>query len=77
MREPEVIDFYERMTDLGITVWVDGGWGVDSLLGRQTRLHKDLDIAIQERMSKNCGEFWKHKDMKRSSWKSLDRTISC
>jgi lincosamide nucleotidyltransferase A/C/D/E len=27
-------------------VWIDGGWGVDALLGRQTRLHADLDLAI-------------------------------
>ncbi|NOH01583.1 MAG: aminoglycoside nucleotidyltransferase [Chloroflexi bacterium] len=29
-----------------IDVCVDGGWGVDALLGEQTRLHADLDIAI-------------------------------
>lgn len=29
-----------------ITVWVDGGWGVDALLGEQTRLHNDLDLAL-------------------------------
>jgi lincosamide nucleotidyltransferase A/C/D/E len=28
-------------------VWVDGGWGVDALLGRQTRPHDDLDIAVK------------------------------
>jgi lincosamide nucleotidyltransferase A/C/D/E len=28
------------------TVWIDGGWGVDALLGRQTRLHLDLDLAL-------------------------------
>jgi lincosamide nucleotidyltransferase A/C/D/E len=27
-------------------VWIDGGWGVDALLGRQTRLNADLDLAI-------------------------------
>jgi lincosamide nucleotidyltransferase A/C/D/E len=27
-------------------VWVDGGWTVDALVGRQTRLHDDLDLAI-------------------------------
>jgi lincosamide nucleotidyltransferase A/C/D/E len=32
-----------------VTVWVDGGWGVDALLGEQTRPHKDLDIAIEEK----------------------------
>ena len=30
-------------------VVVDGGWGVDALLGRQTRSHGDLDIAISHK----------------------------
>lgn len=30
----------------GITFWIDGGWGVDALLGEQTRAHSDLDIII-------------------------------
>jgi lincosamide nucleotidyltransferase A/C/D/E len=25
-------------------VWLAGGWGVDALLGRQTREHRDLDL---------------------------------
>ncbi len=29
-----------------IEVTVDGGWGVDALLGQQTRKHADLDIVI-------------------------------
>jgi hypothetical protein len=32
-----------------IDVWIDGGWGVDALLGEQTRAHRDLDIAGQHR----------------------------
>lgn len=28
--------------------WVEGGWGVDALLGHQTRDHGDLDLAIDE-----------------------------
>lgn len=31
----------------GIEVWLDGGWGVDALLGAQTRPHKDLDIILR------------------------------
>ncbi|MEV6349650.1 hypothetical protein [Actinoplanes sp. NPDC051851] len=39
-----------RLADLvGARLWVDGGWGVDALLGRQTREHGDLDVAIEER----------------------------
>ena len=30
----------------GIEVYADGGWGVDALLGIQTRAHDDLDIAL-------------------------------
>lgn len=30
----------------GVTGWVDGGWGVDALLGRTTREHTDLDLVV-------------------------------
>jgi len=30
----------------GVTVSVDGGWGVDALVGRQTRPHEDLDLVV-------------------------------
>ncbi|KOV85528.1 amino acid transporter [Nocardia sp. NRRL S-836] len=29
-------------------VWVGGGWGVDALVGRQTRPHGDLDLMHRE-----------------------------
>jgi len=45
----DVISLYVALQNLGITTWVDGGWGVDALLGKQTRPHKDLDIAIQQK----------------------------
>lgn len=47
MNSVDVIDFYRTITQLGVELWIDGGWGVDALLGEQTRPHKDLDIAIQ------------------------------
>jgi hypothetical protein len=30
----------------GLVVWLDGGWGIDALLGRETRTHADLDLVI-------------------------------
>jgi lincosamide nucleotidyltransferase A/C/D/E len=30
----------------GLRFWLDGGWGLDGLLGEQTREHSDLDAAI-------------------------------
>ena len=38
--------FLNLFDELGITVWIDGGWGVDALLGECTRKHQDLDIMI-------------------------------
>ena len=40
------VEIVRLLTDNGIRVVVDGGWGVDALLGEQTRPHADLDIAI-------------------------------
>ena len=28
-------------------VWLDGGWGVDALLEKQTRPHKDIDVIVR------------------------------
>src|SRR5262252_642746 len=49
MTSLDVLNFYRTMSEIGVDVWIDGGWGVDALLGKQTRSHKDLDIAIQQR----------------------------
>lgn len=31
----------------GLAFWIDGGWGVDALLGEETRPHGDLDLAVK------------------------------
>ena len=49
MTSADVIEFYSKLESVGVEIWIDGGWGVDALLGEQTRRHKDLDIAIQEK----------------------------
>lgn len=45
----DVISLYAELENLGIAIWIDGGWGVDALLGEQTRPHQDLDIAVQQK----------------------------
>jgi lincosamide nucleotidyltransferase A/C/D/E len=45
----DVLAFLDLTDSLRAGVWVDGGWAVDACLGRQTRRHADLDIAIEER----------------------------
>lgn len=57
MQQQEVIDLYNQLENIGIKIWIDGGWAVDALLGRQTRPHKDLDVAIQWRDVPKLREF--------------------
>lgn len=42
----DVTSIYQRLLDSGIQVWLTGGWGIDALLGRQTRPHHDLDVIM-------------------------------
>jgi lincosamide nucleotidyltransferase A/C/D/E len=44
----EVVDLLDEH---GIEVWLDGGWGVDALLERETREHDDLDLVAELRDS--------------------------
>lgn len=46
MKAEKVIELLKLFAENEIAVVVDGGWGVDALLGSQTRHHEDLDIAI-------------------------------
>lgn len=42
----EVLRVLAALDANGHRTWVAGGWGVDALLGRQTRVHRDLDLAV-------------------------------
>jgi lincosamide nucleotidyltransferase A/C/D/E len=47
MTAADVLEILDRLDAAGIEWWIDGGWGVDALLGRQTRPHDDLDFAVR------------------------------
>lgn len=32
------------LAELNIRYWIEGGWGIDVLIGNQTREHRDVDI---------------------------------
>lgn len=49
MTAADVVELVQWLADNGIHVYVDGGWGVDALLGQQTRPHADLDIAMEHK----------------------------
>lgn len=50
--EPEMapsalLELLRLLDEAAISVWLDGGWGVDALLATQIRHHKDLDIVVR------------------------------
>ncbi len=47
MHAEDVVALYTLLVERGVQLWVDGGWGIDALLGEQTRLHKDLDALVR------------------------------
>lgn len=47
MQATDVVDLYNELNQSGVTIWIDGGWAVDALVGRETRPHQDLDIAVE------------------------------
>ena len=46
MTAADVLEFPDLMRAAAVDVCLDGGWGVDALLGEQTRGHADLDIIL-------------------------------
>lgn len=47
MSAADLVRVLERLEEAGVSVWLDGGWGVDALLGQQTREHDDLDLVAE------------------------------
>ena len=47
MSAADAIAILDRLEGAGLTVWVDGGWAIDAVAGRQTRPHDDLDLVAR------------------------------
>jgi len=46
VEQDEVLAILGALDATGTRLWVAGGWGVDALVGRQTRAHRDLDLLV-------------------------------
>lgn len=46
MSADDLVAILDRLDGAGLSIWLDGGWGVDALLGEQTRPHDDLDLVL-------------------------------
>lgn len=42
----------DLLNELNIRYWIEGSWGIDALIGRQTLRHRDIDLdfdaAVEE-----------------------------
>lgn len=47
MTAADVLDLTRALEADGVAVCLGGGWGVDALLGEQTREHSDLDLWLE------------------------------
>ena len=45
MGPDRLVDLVAHLASHGVRVWLDGGWAIDALLGRQRRRHDDLDVV--------------------------------
>ena len=46
MNASAVTEITSCLDELTLAHWLCGGWGVDALVGRQTRRHGDLDVIV-------------------------------
>ena len=44
---PRLLQLLDLLAADGVQVWLDGGWGVDALLGAQHREHDDVDLVVR------------------------------
>lgn len=48
MTADEVLGVLGVLREVGAEVWIGGGWGIDALVGEQTREHRDLDLMHRQ-----------------------------
>ncbi len=43
----EAVEVLDLLESVGAEPWLAGGWGVDALIERQTRIHRDVDVMVR------------------------------
>src|SRR5436309_4366094 len=46
VRGRDVIEILDALAAAGVRAWLVGGWGIDALVGTQTRDHEDVDVCV-------------------------------
>ena len=45
----DACEILEMLSEASVKVFLDGGWGVDALIGRETRIHNDIDLFVEKK----------------------------
>lgn len=48
MAAEDVLSVLALLRRAEVAVWIGGGWGIDALIGEQTRPHRDLDLMHRQ-----------------------------
>ncbi|MBY8882100.1 nucleotidyltransferase domain-containing protein [Actinacidiphila acidipaludis] len=48
MTAEDVLSVVAVARQAGADIWIGGGWGIDALLGEQTRPHRDVDLMHRQ-----------------------------
>lgn len=71
MPAEKVLTLRSDLLKLGVDPIIDGGWGIDALLGKQTREHKDLDIIIEKKDVENVRAYFANQGYKPADDESM------
>jgi lincosamide nucleotidyltransferase A/C/D/E len=51
----DAVEILDLLSINKIPIWLTGGWGIDALLGNETRTHNDLDVILKlDDVAKMC-----------------------
>ena len=45
----DACEILEMLSEASVKVFLDGGWGIDALIGRETRIHNDIDLFVEKK----------------------------
>ncbi|MET9914255.1 amino acid transporter [Streptomyces sp. NPDC006476] len=48
MTADDVLSILSVLRHADVDIWIGGGWGIDALVGHQTRQHRDLDLMHRQ-----------------------------
>ena len=75
INEDDVVDILKKSKLIGVDVWITGGWGVDALLGQQSRPHNDIDIFVQKKDTAVFTEMLRSNDYFETDTEEIDTMV--